>query len=413
MTTITATIPKIARRAVLAFSAAAPLLFASIANASPDADMEATAPHANWFRIGDVAQDQWRAISAPNDPNMVKIVRRGSAASPASSKILVVYPRPSPAYDIAMTQILSVFASKGINAEFLAYNFKKNDARGRAALELAEARGFKLIFSMGSESTAWLYDAYNGGALPVISVCSKDPVLLGQTANYDHGTGANFAFTSLNMPVEVQFSYISQVMPDMKNMGILVDATNVSAVETQAKPMAEYARQRGLQVIDIAVSAPANVKAELAQQVAAAVAEMRNTDPSLDRSLFWITGSTAVFREMATINAQADRVPVLSVVPEVVNGKDSSAVLSIGISFESNAHLAAIYAEHVLAERHSVGALPVGIVSPPDIAINFKRARQIGLRVPFNFFESATYIYGYDGRQVRNLRVAAISSGSK
>ena len=94
--------------------------------------------------------------------------------------------------------------------------------------------------------------------------------------------------------------------------------------------------------------------------------------------------------------------------PEVVNGTEASAVLSIGISFESNAHLAAIYAGEVLADRRKAGDLPVGIVSPPDIAINFKKAREIGLRVPFNFFESATYIYGYDGKQVRNGRVAAI-----
>ena len=94
--------------------------------------------------------------------------------------------------------------------------------------------------------------------------------------------------------------------------------------------------------------------------------------------------------------------------PEVVNGTEASAVLSIGISFESNAHLAAIYAGEVLADRRKAGDLPVGIVSPPDIAINFKKAREIGLRVPFNFFESATYICGYDGKQVRNGRVAAI-----
>ena len=135
---------------------------------------------------------------------------------------------------------------------------------------------------------------------------------------------------------------------------------------------------------------------------------MRKSDPTLERSLFWITGSTSVFREIKTINAHADRAPVLSVVPEIVNGTEASAVMSIGISFQSNAHLAAIYAGEVLAGRRSPGALPVGIVTPPDIAINFKKAREIGLRVPFNFFESATYIYGYDGKLVRDSRVAGI-----
>jgi putative ABC transport system substrate-binding protein len=118
--------------------------------------------------------------------------------------------------------------------------------------------------------------------------------------------------------------------------------------------------------------------------------------------VFWITGSTTVFAEIATINRHADRVPVLSVATEVVRPGDDSAVLSIGISFESNAHLAAIYAVDVLSGRARAGELKVGVVSPPDIAINFRKARQIGLEIPLSFFESATFIYDYEGRVIRD-----------
>ena len=86
----------------------------------------------------------------------------------------------------------------------------------------------------------------------------------------------------------------------------------------------------------------------------------------------------------------------------MVSAGDDSAVLSIGISFRSNAHLAAIYGTDVLAGRARVGDLKVGVVSPPDIAINFRKAREIGLRIPFSFFESASFIYDYDGQIVRN-----------
>ncbi len=386
-----------------AFALAAPLAPALVASPA-----YASGQLNDWFRGGDAALEDWRVLAEHNDPYIARVVRAGRNPGEASQKVMVVYPRPSSAYDVAITQILSVFAAKGIDADFTIYNFRKDDGRGKAALALAEAEGYDLIMSMGSESTAWMFKSHQGGKLPVISVCSKDPVLLGQAKAYDAGSGGNFAFTSLNMPVEVQFSYIAQALPGLKNMGILVDGRNVSAVETQAKPMAQYARQRGMQVIDMVVQDPKNASGELSGLVSDAVALMRKSDPTLERSLFWITGSTSVFREIKTINAHSDRVPVLSVVPEVVNGTEASAVLSIGISFESNAHLAAIYAGEVLSSRRAAGALPVGIVSPPDIAINFKKAREIGLRVPFNFFESATYIYGYDGRQVRNGRVASI-----
>jgi len=75
--------------------------------------------------------------------------------------------------------------------------------------------------------------------------------------------------------------------------------------------------------------------------------------------------------------------------------------MSIGISFESNAHLAAVYAVDILNDRVKAGALKVGVVSPPDIAISFRKARDIGMTVPLSLFEAAGTIYDYDGVAVR------------
>jgi len=354
----------------------------------------------SWFRLVEHMSSRWQMAAGDADDMRVEL-RQPEAGSGPRRRILVLYPRPSSAYDVAISRILDFFASKGINAEFTALNFDLNDGRGADALEVAENEGYELIFAMGSESTAWLYQYYRNGELPVVSVCSKDPVSLGQMPGYDVGSGNNFAFTSLNMPIEVQLAYIIDFKPSLKNLGILVDSKNVSAVRTQAKPMEAAAKARGIRVLYLAVDEPQNAAAELAQLLPGAVASMRENDPGLQDSVFWITGSTAVFREMATINAHSDRVPPLSAVPEVVQAGDDSAVLSVGISFESNAYLAAVYAEKILAGEVRPGELKVGIVSPPDIAINFRRAKQIGLDVPFSFFESANYVYDNDGNPVR------------
>ena len=362
--------------------------------------------YSDWFRYGESVEQSWQISEVAGDPNHVRIRPRNAGQNAPRRKVMVVYPRPSSAYDTAITKILDIFAEKDVNAEIDVVNFRKSNARGRKVIEHINKDGYELVFSMGSESTEWLYRHYKDGAVPVVSVCSKDPVMLGQAESYDKGTGTNFAFTSLNMPVEVQMAYIRELMPHIKNFAILVDSKNVSAVETQAKPMAEFARLRGMRVLELAVQDPKLAKEELYGLVRSAVATMRKNDPTLSNSLFWITGSTSVFREIATINAYADRVPVLSVVPEVVTAGDDSAVLSIGISFESNAHLAAIYGAQVLSGESRAGDMVVGIVSPPDIAVNFRKAREIGLKIPFNFLESATYIYDYDGKVVRNSRTS-------
>jgi putative ABC transport system substrate-binding protein len=359
--------------------------------------------YSKWFRYGEGIDTAWEITGDPAKPLQAMIRRKGWEHRTSPRRVLVLYPRPSSAYDVAITKILHVFESKELNSEFVVMNFEMNDQRGNEAVQFAEANKFDLIFAMGSESTAWLYDHYRDGKISVVSVCSKDPVQLGQMPDYVSGSGNHFAFTSLNVPVEVQMTYVRELSPDLKNLAVLVDSKNVSAVQTQAEPIAMYARQRGIQVIWGAVENPAKAREELTQIVRDAVQTMRKSDPELSKSLFWVTGSTSVFREIRTINENSDRVPVVSVVPEIVRAGPDTAVLGIGISFESNAHLAAIYGADILNGKAKAANLKVGVVSPPDIAISFLKAREIGLRVPFSFFESASFVYDYDGKAVRTI----------
>jgi putative ABC transport system substrate-binding protein len=364
-------------------------------------------PFSQWFRYSEDLNARWDFVSDPRDSMRISIRRKGPEQPGRVRRVLVLYPRASSAYDIAISEILKVFETRDHKLEFTVINFDLKDPKGTEAIRFAESNRFELIFAMGSESTAWLYDNYRGGAIPVVSVCSKDPVQLGQMKGYEEGSKTNFAFTSLNVPVEVQMAYVKELSPELKNLAVLVDAKNVSAVQTQAEPITAYARRHDIDVMWAAVRDPANARQELAQVIPEAVRKMRKTDPDLKRSLFWLTGSTSVFREIRTINQYADRVPVVSVVPEIVTSGADTAVLGIGISFESNAHLSAIYGDQILRGAAKAGDLNVGIVSPPDISISFLKAREIGMRVPFSFFETASSVYDYDGRPVRTATPTA------
>ena len=303
-----------------------------------------------------------------------KPIRLG-LASP-QKRVMVLYPRASSAYDVSITKIFNVFEDKLLDVEVSIVNFKLNDAVGEKLLKQADTDGYDLIFGMGSESTAWLYANYKGGKLPVVSICSKDPVVLGQSPGYDRGSGNNFAFTSLNMPMDVQMAYVNELKPKLRNIAVLVDSRNLSAVETQSKPVIEYAKKRGMRVLELAVNDPANAQAELVKLVSSAADQMKRNDPDQQNSLFWLTGSTSVFKEIDTINKYAGRIPVLAVVPEIVREGDSTPPPSRSASaFESNAHLAAIYSVDILNGRtlKRASELRVGVVSPPDIALSFRK----------------------------------------
>ena len=356
--------------------------------------------YGKWFKFTADVSTEWDVKGDP-DPNQLLISskeKRGPVR-----KVLVLYPRASSAYDIAITQILQVFSAKEINAELNIINFELNDSRGKDVLHKAESDKVDLIFAMGSESAAWLYQNYKGGVLPVVTVCSKDPVLLGQMSDYEKGSGSNFAFTSLNVPIEVQMAYVAELRPTLKNIAILVDSKNISAVQTQADPIANYATKKGVQVIWGSVQNPAKARDELEKIVADAVKKMQVSDPNLNDSLFWVTGSTSVFAEMRTINKHSGRVPVVSAVPEIVKEGPDTAVLGVGVSFESNGRLAGIYGSQILAGAKP-GMLKVGLVSPPDMAVSFLKAREIGFRVPFSIFEIASFVYDYDGKPARSVK---------
>jgi putative ABC transport system substrate-binding protein len=381
----------------LAGAALAALLFAGVACA-PAAAQQQPRPFDKWFKYAPDIDTNWDVVGSAANPLQLTINRKDPTGP--LKRVLVLYPRPSSAYDTAITEILRMFVTKEINAQISVINFELKEERGKAALQEAERAKVDLIFAMGSESSAWMYDNYKGGALPVVTVCSKDPVQLGQMKDYDSGSGHNFAFTSLNVPIEVQMTYVRELRPELKNLAVLVDSKNISAVQTQAEPIANYVKEKGVNVIWGSVQNPAKAREELAKIIPDAVAAMRKTDPDLTKSLFWITGSTSVFREIKTINQHADRVPVVSVVPEIVTEGMDTAVLAVGVSFESNARLAAIYGAQIL-NGAKPGELKVGLVSPPDVAISFLKAREIGMRVPFSFFEIASFVYDYKGAVVR------------
>ena len=353
----------------------------------------------SWLALSPVSEASWQ-ITAERENGRV-LVLEPITMGDDPKKILVLFPKASSAYDTAMDTILGFFLDKRKAVHFTLINFEGRPDRGLQALAWAEKTNQDLIFSMGSQSTQFIHEHYSGGKLPVVTVCSKDPVLLGQVTDYDAGSGTNIAYTSLDASLSLQLNYLKRLKKNLKNLALLYAEDNISAVKTQVKPMAALARSEGINVIHIAVEKQGNARQELSRKIPAALEVMRHTDPELLQSIFWITGSTSVFQEIETIDTLSEGVPVLSVVPDLVREGEQSAVLSIGVSFDNNALKAALYALAILEDRADPGALEVGVVSPPDIAINFGKAQQIGLTIPFSFFESAGTIYDYEGRPVR------------
>jgi putative ABC transport system substrate-binding protein len=358
----------------------------------------------DWFKLLPAAAQNWQLRPDPANPLRftLNMIDNSAVADQPVQHILLMFTRASSSYDKAVAKILELFEARHLNAHFTAINIELNNIeQGQAALDFAEANNVDLIFSIGSDTTDFIFNHYQNGAIPVVTVTSKDPVLMGYLKDYTTGSGTNIAYTSLNVPIELQMVYLKQLMPDLQNIAVMYANSNASAKQTQVEPLREIARDYNINIVDVVVYDDSQAAAELAAAIPEAIRQMERTDPAHESSIFWITGSTSVFNEIATINDHAQDIPVLSAAPDVVTEGADSAVLSIGVTFESNAHLAALYALDILDGKAVPETIPAGVVSPPDIAINFMKASQIGLRIPFSFFESASFIYDYDGHLVR------------
>ena len=314
-------------------------------------------------------------------------------------RVWVLISRKADSYDVALSTMLKVFRREMPNVSFRVFLLPATQQQLRTWTYAAE-REAALIYSVGSRATVSLHEVYSGGKLPVISVNAKDPVLMGLTDNYQ-SSGNNFAYTSLNLPADITLNFLRRFRPSLTQIGVLYAKTNTSAYLTQYLPLKMEAEKQGVRVFPIEVD-ETQPGQTLEESMAAQTQAMRVGDDRFERSLLWLTGSSSLLSRIDEINQYSQRLPLLTAVPDAVNASAQSALMSVGVGFENNAHQAALYGLRILNEGVKPHSLPVGLLSPPDIAISFKQAERVNTPVPFVLLEMASDIYASDGSVVRS-----------
>jgi putative ABC transport system substrate-binding protein len=347
---------------------------------------------ADWTLTED-APDGNRFTLAPN--NLAKLTG-------APKRVLVIFTKPLNSFDDTLAKILSVFTEKQVPVSVTLINVNQKDALLKAALTVGESEKFDLLAPMGSEVTQSVHDAYQGGVLPVLSLFTKDPVLQGYLKDFNTGSGTNLAYCTNAVPIEVQMTYLRQLKADVKNIAVLYSDTSRSTIEAQVTPLKAIATQQGINVLEVIVHSDTNPAPEFNVEVPKAITAMKVNDPTLQSSVFWATGTTAVINSIGLLSRLAGALPMLSVYPDLVRQGSGSAILSVGVANVNLGLLDANYMLDILYNGKTPATLKAGVVSPPDLAISFMKSRQIGLKIPFGFFENAGFVYDHNGKAVRS-----------
>jgi putative ABC transport system substrate-binding protein len=383
---------------------------AAVAPAAVPAPLPPLTQVSDWikFDIERVGGGTWKASIA--SPGTDQAMLRITPTRPNGKKIVVLMDVQAAYTDTALKTFLAIYADKGYYPTITLANYQKDAGKLARVIGSIAAGEYDLAITLGSNALKDAHKKLQGKKVPVVTMCNKDPVLLKYVKTYDKGSGDNFAFTSVNTPIDVQMTFLKKLAGEIKAVAILVDRSNKSAMETQYKPFKEALEKEGIAVVDVIVGPEDDkdpklleiVKADLAAMVPEGMAKLAAADPGGKGSVFWLTYCTSIVKNLETLNQNTGTVPVVGVATDTVLEGDNSTVIGIGVSFESNAYTSAMYGMNILSGKVKPGDLPVGLTSPPDIAINFKRARAIGMKIPFAFFESANIVYGADGVKARD-----------
>ncbi|MDX2271932.1 MAG: ABC transporter substrate binding protein [Cyanobacteriota bacterium] len=359
-----------------------------------------TPPNLEWLKLAEEINNDWLVQPIEENPATLVIAPKQGDLSKAKH-ILVPMGRRSSAFGTAITTSLNLFRSKELFVVLTIVNYNNIQEYGKALLEKSKSDQTDLIMPVGSIAADFVITEFAGETLPVVTNTAKDPVLMKQIDSYDRGSGTNIAFTTFSIPIETLKTYLLQLKPNLKNIGILYESFNESTVKTQVEPLVAEANLSGIQTLLYAVDDEDFSKETLIKLIPQALQDMSSSDPALSNSIFFVTGSASVFQEIETITNLSRNVVVVATLPDVVKEGSSSADLSIGVNIQSSAYVAALYVVDILSGQTKPGDLPVGYVTPPDVAINFLRTYQNQLKIPFDFFELASFIYDKTGQPVR------------
>ena len=134
-------------------------------------------------------------------------------------------------------------------AQFDKYVIKRAILEDTAIVNKCLASKTDIILTVGTSATE--FAKKNFTKIPIVFSSVKYPALSG-FVNSSSGTGINITGASLDIPLNIQFSYFKRILPDLKKIGVLYTESTAPLI-----PSAKIvARQLGLTLIPKLIKEP-------------------------------------------------------------------------------------------------------------------------------------------------------------
>jgi len=110
---------------------------------------------------------------------------------------------------------------------------------------------------------------------------------MGQIPGYDAGQRPNIAYTSINVAIETEITYLRRLIPELREVAVIYAANNKSAVETQVRPLQAVAAKHRLTIREIVVRDEQHAVEDINRYVPAMMTSSRPTTPTCATASCW------------------------------------------------------------------------------------------------------------------------------
>ena len=146
---------------------------------------------------------------------------------------------------------------EGENLEIIYENASADSGMAAQIANNFVAKKVNLICAITTPMAQISYSTAKDTDIPVIYMAITNPVAA-ELAREDGSSVGNITGTSDKLPIKKQLEMIRKVMPDAKNIGILYCTSEVNS-EMSVKEYKEAAKEFGFEIIEQAVTSPADV----------------------------------------------------------------------------------------------------------------------------------------------------------
>jgi putative tryptophan/tyrosine transport system substrate-binding protein len=324
-------------------------------------------------------------------PNVIRLIAgllllgvavAACGSSPASStsgkktyQIAIVLSATISVVDEMVTKFKDTLAQAGLDVNYTSYNGQGQNSNAPLIAREAVQKKPDLIYVVGTPYVIAL--AQQTKTIPIVFALMTDPVAGKVVQSLDH-PGGNLTGTTDAVDVSVWFDLIHEVMPNVKNVGMIgnVSEQNSSIFINQAK---QIGTQRNIGVLVSPINSTNDI-----------LPAIKSLKGRVD--ILFTSNDNTVVSAIATVI----QVTLSQGMPLITTGSfgDQGAMLGIGSNIPQHGTASAQEVLQILQHGTKPATIPVYRQSVTDVQINVNvtSAKKLGITIPSSVLSRATVV---------------------